>query len=296
MSLVAVLCVIVLAIAAYLYHVIRGSGGGGWDSSPLLEESPVLAAAPSRPWADGLAVLVCLGLGLLIRDVWWALGFPVHVMFHEVGHSAVAWLGGYWSLPLPFGFALNSAEPSPLVALAFASLLAWGLRTALRSRSLLLGALCAGLAAGQAFFLFFAGRQADEAWMLFGGCAGEMVVPALLISAFFRPVPGRLRWDFFRWPVMAAAAFSLAAACWHWEWSLPDPEHRIMWGEAISTTKETGHDIVRLIRQHGWTAGDAAARYALVGRLSLLLVAAVGVWSAGKPADSVGRTGVNGEP
>ncbi|HBL16504.1 MAG: hypothetical protein A2X36_01960 [Elusimicrobia bacterium GWA2_69_24] len=268
MNLVAMVCLVAAAIAVYLGIMIhRQMGGSAWMNAPAGGAAPGDRVPQEGFFSNTLAVPLAFGVAWVLKDVWWALGFVFHFTCHELGHSLVAWLGGYWSLPLFVGFALVSGEPSYVVIAFMFAVEGAGLWLAVRRRSAPLFILCAALAAGQVFLSFLTGKPEWSAWMHFGGCAGELVLPVLLIVTYYLRLPDLLRWDFFRYPVMVAAMCSLIAAGNHWSQASADPETGILWGESITKSRDTGNDMVKLVRESGWTPSRIADRYADLTRV-----------------------------
>lgn len=272
--MIAFICLLALGIMIYVYRLLTQTGGGGSLGRLDGESGAPAAALRTSPWAVPLA----LAAGWLLKGVWRnAIGFPFDVMCHEVGHSLVAWLAGHWSFPIIAGLAMTDCAPSLFLSVLAAGVIAWLSWQAARTRNPLLLFCCALLTAGFIYLRFIAGTEEYGQVLLFGGHAGEFVFPALLIAAFYYRGPANLRWDWFRYPVMAAAAFSLVGAWDFWLKAGIDPETGI-YGVKISDPRLAGQDIARLAAQFGWTARLAADRFLLLGKGAWAFVAVFYCW------------------
>lgn len=283
MNLVAFVCLVAVAIAVYLGIIIKRQMGG---SAFLLAADSAGSQNYRVPqggfFANTLALPLAFLAGWVLKGSWWMFGFFFYVTCHELGHSLVAWMGGYWSFPVIVGIALVSPEPSYLVTGAMLLLLGWGLWTAAVSNGVQFFLLCACLAAGTVYLSFFASTGQWQSWMHFGGTAGEFVLPTLLILAFYHRFPDRLRWDFFRYPLLLAAMCSLVASAQRWHEVRGDPENRILWGKPISQSRDTDNDWVKLVRESGWTPQQIADSYANLGLACSGAVVMYYIWFLGK--------------
>ncbi|MFC1679969.1 hypothetical protein ACFL2T_07155 [Elusimicrobiota bacterium] len=271
-------CLVALAVGGYLIFIISGASGGSPMTSGGATVDQGDRVAFDSPHVNALAVPLALAAGWLLTDVWRVLGFFFYVTCHEIGHAAAAWLGGYWSFPVPAGVAIVSGKPSFFVSAAVAAAIAYGLWIAGTKRWYPLFVLFLALAAGQAYLSFVVDQAGWEQWMIFSGCAGEFILSAVIIMAFYHRLPDVLRWDFFRYPLMVAAAFTLMASAHFWMGVQSDPETMILGGDEISTSRRTSHDMVRLVRVSKWTARQVADRYATVYRASFAGVFAYYLW------------------
>ncbi|MDO8804063.1 MAG: hypothetical protein Q7R35_06515 [Elusimicrobiota bacterium] len=271
--MIAFICLLALGIMIYVYLLLTGSGGG-FSLGRLDEQGGAPPAAlRTSPWAVPLA----LAAGWLLKDIWWLLGFPFHFMCHEVGHSLVAWLGGCWSFPIIAGLAVTDPDPSLFLSALVAGILAWASWQAVKNRNPLLLFCCALLASGFFYLQFIAAPETLWQFILFGGHAGEFFFPALLIPAFYYRGPLNWRWDWLRYPVLAAAACELVFAWSFWLKAGIDPVTGI-YGVNISDGSMADMDIARLVAQFGWTARLAADRFLLLGKTAWAFVAIFYIW------------------
>ena len=239
---------------------------------------------PPRP-APALALPAALFVAWMLDKV--GIGLIAQLTLHEFGHGVAAWLGGRWALPIPIaGLTFLGSERSLIVSVGFAAALAalaW--RAAERRRWALAGASAAGLALMAAGFL--QEEKAITMWVIFGGVAGEMILSALLFSAFNWEVSRRLRWDFWRYPIAVAAACAWLQSFSLWTgaplglagWSMRpqddaiahDPRAYVHW--LANTPGGNDQDFYRLAHDHGWSEQEIADAYRRVGAGSLLVVA-----------------------
>lgn len=267
--MIAFLCLLSLAIGVYLYRTFAQFGGG--FSGALAETAAEPPPLTTSPWAVPAALAAGWALQVLWRN---ALGFPFDVMCHEIGHSLTAWLGGRWSIPIIAGIAMTDSTPSLFLSVLVAGAIAWLSWKAVKARSPLLLFCCALLIAGFVHLQFIVPDKQFEEYLLLGGHVGEFIFPALLIAAFYQRGPAGLRWDWFRYPFMIAAAFSLVGAWQFWAKAVADPVTGI-YGISVTHRSVAGSDIARLIGSHGWTAQLAVDRFLLLGRAAWLFVGLV---------------------
>ena len=259
----AFICLLGLGILIYIYRLFSQLGGGGG----LAEASPD-SRLPTTHWA----IPVALGTGWLVKaTALTLLIMPLRVLCHEVGHSLVAWLGGCWSFPSISGHAITDYDPSVIVSVMAAFGIIWVIWQGAKLRSAMLFSCGAALAAGFVYFHFFAGEKRLLECILFAGHAGEFVFPVLLIAAFYAKGPSTWRWDWFRYPLMAAAAWQLSAAWQFWTKAAGNPVMNI-YGASIYSATVVEQDIARLVNSMGWTPRMATDLYLLLGKISWLCV------------------------
>lgn len=280
----AFICLLGLGLLIYVYRLFAQLGGGGGSFS----DGSSGWRLPTKHWAVPLAVLT----GWLVKGTAITLLIlPLRVFCHELGHSLIAWLGGCWSFPSISGHAITDPDPSKIVSAMAAAGIVWIGWQGIRLRSALLLACAAPLAAGFVYFHFFAGPQRLLECILFAGHAGEFVFPALLIAAFYAKGPSTWRWDWFRYPLMAAAAWQLAASWQFWTKAAVNPVMDI-YGASIYSATVVEQDIARLVNGMGWTPRLAADLYLLLGKaawLSVLLAYIAGTvktWNEKNPAQT----------
>jgi hypothetical protein len=95
-------------------------------------------------------------------------------------------------------------------------------------------------------------------WILLGGCAGEIVLSALGVAGFSIRLPDRLRWDFWRFGVLAWSSITLAHSVALWS-SVASDLRKLPMGSANGDARDG--DMNRLIANFTWTASELAGFY-----------------------------------
>jgi hypothetical protein len=191
---------------------------------------------------------------------------PVRIQFHELGHALVAWLSSRFALPLPFGFTFWHEGQS-----ATAALLALGLLGYLVYRSDREGSrfgVVVGLGLVLLWLWLSRGLSAERSltWVIAGGCAGELVLSALTMVAFYFPLPDRLRWDFFRFVVLVPATAVWRAALWLWI-DIARGRAALPTGTFVGIG-ETRGDLDRLLAEPGFDADRIVRLYLTLALLT----------------------------
>jgi hypothetical protein len=239
---------------------------------PKLELKFCLAAIPAM---FVLATLFHLFLPFLQRTF---LTMPVH----ELGHSSVAWLCGFWSIPSLWVAVTSDTRGflMPVLILGAAGFLIW--RSWLKERwgLVALGVVIVLLQLWGTLMI-----KADTARMLiiFGGDGMGMVIATLLMASFFfgkgtQLYKGSLRWGFC---AIGAAAFVDIFSLW---WATRTDKGRIPFGEQ---ERAGPSDATKLVDDFGWTIDQLVNRHVTVGVVCLVVLAAVyawGVWRAWQAA------------
>lgn len=179
------------------------------------------------------------------------------------------------ALPLPCGLTFWSFERSPILVAAEVLLPILLAFHGVRTRNLL-AVVAAAVGVLTVAVGLWTPLEASESWLVAGGCVGEIVLPALAAAAFHLPLPAKLRWDFWRWLVMAVALFALASVARAW-WEIEAGTRPLPFGSFLSGRDSGDGDLDRLIRDHGWTEAGlrsfygGLARTASVGLVALHL-------------------------
>ncbi len=215
----------------------------------------------------------------------------VRVSLHELGHALVAWACGWMSVPTPFGVTMTYPGRSLAVHLAVLAGCAAGAWLSARHRAWALASVCAGYALAALAFTWAVPERSQYAALSFGGCAGELVLGALLVMLAHADMPPRMRWGRWRWVALSLGACSFVAAALFWREAARDWE-LIPWDAALA---DTG-DMTKLRDGHGWTEGKITRSYTVLSGLCLAgVLAAQGAavwraWSA-RRAREVSQTG-----
>ncbi len=135
----------------------------------------------------------------------------VKIWFHEFGHATIAWLSGRRAIPLPFGW--TNVEPNRSLFVYFAILLLllllfWVGRREKRRWPMILAVAIALL---QFWMTWLMPLRTFNVLLAFGGIGGEFYLCAFFMVSYFFSLPEYFRWDFYRFPVVLGAAFTL---CW----------------------------------------------------------------------------------
>jgi len=206
-------------------------------------------------------------------------GFPltavllrgIHIWIHEFGHATVAWMAGYNAIPLPFGWTNTGLNQSFLVyggVLTLLGLLAWsGFREGRRWPMV----LAIALALLQFIMTWILPDRTYRLLFYFGGVGGEFYLSTLLLVSFYFPLPAYWQWEFWRYPVAIAAAFTF----WH-IWGLWHQIERgvasIPWGTLWAGVGDANGDMNILSADYGWSDQHIINTYTSLGHICLLVL------------------------
>jgi hypothetical protein len=255
------------------------------------EPTPEALDIYSSAKAAAAGFSIALGAAWMLDFI--GIGLMMQLTFHEFGHAAAAWLSGRWAIPIPIAaFTFWGESRSALVTLlvgagfAFLFKLAWE-----RNRYWLLALATLGLGIMISFALM--PRDEVEMWGVFAGVAGEMILSGILISAFFWDLAEIPRWDFWRYPVLLAAACAWLQSASLWTgtniglagWSMRaqdaavahDPLAFIEW--LANTPGDNDQDFYRLVHTYGWKTREIAAAYRRIAAGTLAVIALSGAFS-----------------
>lgn len=232
---------------------------------------------PDAPPSQELSLKVALWslpaalfLGLLARPL--ALPFIVaqwvRLLFHELGHAVAAWSCSWRALPLPIGFTLVFPGRSIVVFVALLAASAAGVYLGRKYRSPALVASAGVFAAALLVGTWFVPERSQYELVSFAGCAGEFAFATLCVALFYARLPPKLRWDFWRWPVLAFGAMVLVEDTRYWHEVAADWQ-RIPWGGLY----DDDGDMTKLRDEHGWNELKITSRYLLLGKLGLAVSA-----------------------
>lgn len=250
---------------------------------PAAPAAPVaIAVDPDRPGFTPLslrqtllAMPVAFALAALLRGSTLAkivLG-GVRIPLHELGHASVAWLSGYSALPVPFGVTWISRERSVLTGLVIAAGIAAAATRLARAGAWAWAALVGALLLPQAALSLVARDATRQMLITFAGSGAELVFAALLVALFHARLPDRARWEHARWIALAVGAFVLVDKTLDWRAARFDDD-LIPWASVMG---DDG-DMQRLTRDHGWSTGALARRYAALAHACCALTLAA--WTA----------------
>ncbi len=263
---------------------------GGYFSSSLLEKpsfeppTPLVYEDPDAPEPSPLApwvYAVMFPAALVIAKVARVLVLPamiadgIRLWMHEWGHALFAWACGWMAIPLPIGFTPVIPGRNWAILLVWHAF--WGLWTwrAWVAEHRVASAIGAGAILIQWVFAFGLSQPTQEQWMLFGGCAGELLLSAAWMAMFHLRFSGKTRFDFWRWVLMFfgasvfAQAFGLWVAARRTGTAIPWGS---MWGE------QSDGDMDRLCDEFHWTTREISERYFALACVCGLLVFAGFLW------------------
>jgi len=187
-----------------------------------------------------------------------------HVWTHELGHSSAAWLSGYKATPLPIGWTPIEGEQSLFVycgvLFLFGVLAVAGWR---EGRPAAVAAAVLG-AALQAWMTWRLPPHTREFCHIFGGLGGQFYLGALMMAAFFVPLPDWFKWGWCRYLVFFVGASTLLDISGFWRQVYRGVEE-IPFGSLLHGEEDVGGDMNRLMDEHGWTMAEIRRNYYLLG-------------------------------
>ncbi|NBW82500.1 hypothetical protein EBR21_12165, partial [bacterium] len=195
---------------------------------------------------------------------------------HELGHAAASWFAGIYAAPLPF-FTSWDEFRSNSVIMFFCALWTVGIVAAARWRSRVMIFFFATALLIQIRATFFVPLERINEIRIAFGCTGEIVFSGLLVASFVYRLPPQLRWDFWRFPVVALGGILFGAAAMQWLQIRNDPS-RMPWGSAISTDENDG-DLSKLRDLYHWSEAQIVSHYLLWIKLSFAWILIHYLWN-----------------
>src|SRR5271154_5430444 len=191
-----------------------------------------------------------LAIGVLAH--WLGLSFivwgTVEMWFHELGHAVVAWLSGFVAVPLPFFTIMPRESRSASVVLIVLGMIGAIAYEAVQRKWWSLLAFACGLAFVQLVMTGFMNPAQARQWGIYAGQGGAIVLPTLVMLAFYQPLGWR--WDFWRYPAVVVAAVGFVHAFFIWT-GVARGTGVMPHGSAVGDDSEG--DMERLIRDYHWT-------------------------------------------
>ena len=187
---------------------------------------------------------------------------------HELGHAVAAWLCGFVAVPGPWRTLTGSARSPLFVALVSAALIYAVVRSWTAGRR--------GAAIAAAFVLFLQigctllpSARTAQAFIVFSGDGGCLVLGTLLMASLYAPAEGAIRRNWLRWGFLVIGAGGFADAFEQWLSARTDPD-RIPFGmnEGVGPS-----DPSVLSDVHGWSASLLVHRYVALGCVCLAALA-----------------------
>jgi hypothetical protein len=181
-------------------------------------------------------------------------------------------------LPLPFGITFFSEQQSLFTGLSVLFLAGLVTYRGLLEKRRAASAVGAALLVGFACLSLLVSAERSRMLVLMGGFVGELVLPALVLLAFYFRFPDRMRWDFFRFLALppSAAAWLLSARTWR---SIASGEQQLPRGSFL--LGDGNSDFERLTAQYALSPASIIELGARTAQLTtILLVVAYGVFAA----------------
>ncbi|NET49009.1 MAG: hypothetical protein F6K09_09845 [Merismopedia sp. SIO2A8] len=222
-------------------------------------------------------VVTILALILNANPITSVLLRGIHIWVHEFGHATIAWLSGYKAIPLPFGWTSTSLDQSLFVycgVLVLLALLGWSGYREHRRWPIV---LAIALALLQFVMTWMFPYNTYRMLMAFGGIGGEFYLSTLLLISFYFPLPDYWQWDFWRYPVAIAAAYTF----WH-IWGLWHQIDRgaaaIPWGTLWAGVGDANGDMNILSHEYSWSDQQIINTYTTLGDFCLLILTGLYLW------------------
>jgi hypothetical protein len=194
----------------------------------------------------------------------------INIWFHEFGHATVAWLAGRKAIPLPLGWTNIHPDRSLFVYLSILvlfGLLFWAGWKEQRRWPMVLAIVLAVL---QFLLTWMMPERRFYVLFFFGGIGGEFYLCALLMVSFFFSLPAYFRWDFYRFPVVFAAAFTFWHNLFFWH-RIDRGRAAIPWGTLWGGVGDSGGDMNQLV-QYGWSSQTIIDIYNQLGTWCLVVI------------------------
>ena len=195
----------------------------------------------------------------------------LHIWVHEFGHATVAWLSGYKAIPLPFGWTNTSLEQSVLVYCGVLLLLVLLYWSGYREQRRWPMVLAIALALVQFVMTWILSPSTYQMLMAFGGIGGEFYLSTLFLVSFYFPLPNYWQWEFWRYPMAMASAYTF----WHifdlWR-HIKAGQEAIPWGTLWDGVGDANGDMNILSRHYGWTDERIIHTYMSLGNICFWLL------------------------
>ncbi|HEX7596720.1 MAG TPA: hypothetical protein VF518_00805 [Polyangia bacterium] len=220
-----------------------------------------------------------LPMALLIAWIFAHAGFARTLMrtwlsmwIHELGHAVAAWLCGRFAFPGPWFTPVGQARSFLVMlvvaaAIGFAAYRLWPARKAWAVAVALLWPL-------QAICSFSLSRHRADAFIIWAGDGGCMLIGTLLLLSFYAHESSPLRKGWLRWGfvVIGAAAFADTFATW---WAARTDRDIIPFGE-IEGRGES--DPTVLVFEHGFSISGLVNSFLWTGVLCLGILVVAYLW------------------
>lgn len=217
-----------------------------------------------------LLSLIAIALNLMPFSKFLLRG--INIWFHEFGHATIAWLSGRRAIPLPFGWTNFEFNRSSFVYFGILFLLGLLFFAGKREKRPWAMVLAVAIAILQFWMTWLMSTDTFYVLFSFGGIGGEFYLCAFLMVNYFFALPKYLRWDFYRFPLVFAAAFTFwhQVGFWH---QIDRGQATIPWGTLWGGTNDSGGDM-NLLVQYGWSSQNIIDTYNHLGGLCIVAILA----------------------
>jgi hypothetical protein len=260
---------------------MRGRGLIDWQQKFQLDETIQEADTDLYSFNNRYVLRAALPIAFLLAILAQALVFPklllrgVQLWIHELGHAIVAWLSGYGATPLPFGWTNVSEDRSPMVYFCFLTLLFILFWSGWREQKRWGMVMAMMLSIIQFYLTWIMPEYSTTTWISFGGVGGELLLSTVLMVCFYFPLPDRLRWDFWRYPVLLMAAYTFTASFGLWH-QIKAGAADIPWGSMLGGQGDAGGDMNKLSAS-GWSDVQIVSAYSHLGNICVVVL--VGIYA-----------------
>lgn len=255
------------------------------EAQSLLGDDGTLGTARlahDEPWSQLITIPASILLAwlLLLTPFGRLLSVPISIQFHEAGHAFAAWLSGRIAVPLPCGMTFWSEAPSiPARVLLLALLALLAVRSARERRFFGLVAAISIAIVNVTLAMVVDDRTSLE-FVIASGCAGELVLSASVLTAFYFRMPDAVRWDFFRFLMVPFAAIAFVASMRLWVSVLLGSESAPV-GSIMGTPGDGTGDLDRLMHDYGVSLDGLVRGYVTLGfALSALVLVVYTLFAA----------------
>lgn len=189
------------------------------------------------------------------------------MVLHESGHAITAWFAGRWAVPMPWVTMHGDSRSWPVVLL-LASAIIFGGYVAWRTERW--PWLCAAVLL--LLFQLTMLSVPSEAWIVFGGDGGALVLGTILMATFYAPRESALArsWG-LRWGLLAIGALAFMQVYRLWSGPYADFPFGEIEGVNLS-------DPSLLTEMFGWSTAQLVDRYLRLADVCFAALLAVYVW------------------
>ncbi len=215
----------------------------------------------ANPKLNALALPLAFAAAWGLNTV--GIGIITMLFYHEFGHAVAAWLCGRWAFAIPIaGLTFIGEDKSVFMMCLVLGTLAFLWEYARRENLYGLFTFATAAILLAADLMFVAPKHDCDAVILWAGSGGELILSTLVLLAFYYRLSDRLRWDFWRYPLIVTAACSFLFAAQSWHRAQEDPDKYILGGTSTGTSRDKDADWVRLVNNHGWKPWEVVGSYA----------------------------------